>query len=235
MKPLSIQKINTLGKVGHVISVICIVLTCIALVACILGGIVLLAFPADFIETTVHGSVDFTIDLSTFVEDLSSISDTELQEVLSSEDLGSFSINGLEYAFAAASMDGGKLNLQAEGSSSMLTMGLVRGILVAAILSLGVLLACTFFVSGFCKSLSQCVTPFAEDVVKKLYQLAWVTLALPILSSLSESLSQSVMSGRLDIMLSIDPMEVILILSMFALSYIFRYGAQLQLESDETL
>ena len=43
------------------------------------------------------------------------------------------------------------------------------------------------------------------------------------------------MSGHLDIMLSIDLMEVILILSMFALSYIFRYGAQLQLESDETL
>ena len=72
-------------------------------------------------------------------------------------------------------------------------------------------------------------------MIRKMQQLAWALVCLPFASSIAESISTSIMTGRVSIGLHIDMMEVIVILAVFALTYIFKYGAVLQRESDETL
>ena len=72
-------------------------------------------------------------------------------------------------------------------------------------------------------------------MIRKMQQLAWALVCLPFASSIAESISESILLSSLRIGLHIDLMEVIVILAVFALTYIFKYGAVLQRESDETL
>ena len=59
--------------------------------------------------------------------------------------------------------------------------------------------------------------------------------AAVLLSGISENVIESALTGGKNMLFSVDLSTVLVILLIFALTYIFKYGAQLQTESDETL
>lgn len=236
MKPASIEKVNGLGKAGYILANIAKAFMIIGLIVLLIATIVMFAIPSDLVNIQMNAQADIGIDLGTLGITADQLNTEELNAALEEESVtGSLSIQGMELLLNGLSVDGTNITLSASGSAGMYGFSAIRIILIMALLTLGVYLVCTFFIAGFCKTLSQCKSPFEAEVVKKMQVLAWAMLALPFISSLTSSLSESALSGNIHIQLSIDLMEIILILAMFALSYIFSYGAQLQRESDETL
>ncbi|MBQ5325201.1 MAG: hypothetical protein J6J58_07115, partial [Oscillospiraceae bacterium] len=60
-------------------------------------------------------------------------------------------------------------------------------------------------------------------------------IPMALLQSVTDSITNSMMTGDIDIVLGIDLMTVILVILIFLLATIFKYGTMLQKESDETL
>lgn len=236
MKPASIERVNGLGKAGYIIANIVKALIIIGLSILLIATIVMFTIPSDLVSLQMNAQADIGIDLGVLGITADQLNTENLNAALAAENVsGSLSIQGMELLFNSLSVDGTNITLSASGSAGMHGFSAIRTILIMALITLAVYLVCTFFIAAFCKTLSQCKSPFEEEVVKKMQVLAWAMLALPFVSSLNSSLSESALSGNIHIQLSIDLMEIILILAMFALSYIFNYGAQLQRESDETL
>lgn len=236
MKPATIEKVNGLGKAGYILANITKVFLIIVLVALVLGTVVCFAIPTDLFTVRFDSQAAIDIDCGTLGITADQLDPDELNAAMAEENvMGSLTIQGMDIFFDGISVSGDTVTISGAGNATLYGIGMIRIILLMGLLSLAVYLVCTFFIAGFCKALSQCKTPFEAELVKKMQTLAWAMLALPFISSLTESLTESVLSGSIHIQLSIDLMEVILILAMFALSYIFKYGAQLQQESDETL
>lgn len=60
-------------------------------------------------------------------------------------------------------------------------------------------------------------------------------IPMAFVSSITNSVIQSISSNRIYLNWNVDLTVVIAILLVFAMAYIFKYGAMLQQESDETL
>lgn len=236
MKPASIEKINGLGKAAHIIANIIKVLTIIGIIGVVIGMIVCFAIPEDLFALNFSGSAAIDVNLDTLGVDLSGADQDALTEAMEEmEKDGTLTINSMEFAFSGIRTEGNRVIMDAVGGGTLFSAGSLRVIMICALLALIATLICMIFVCKFSKSLRDCTTPFDADLVLKMKQLAWAMLSLPVIHSLTESMANSITSGNVSIELSVDLAEVILILAMFALSYIFQYGAQLQQESDETL
>ena len=91
------------------------------------------------------------------------------------------------------------------------------------------------FAGKLCQAFRDCESPFEEKVVKQLNALAYSLLPWVVLGSLTESISESIFTNNFNLMIGVDLGMVLIILFIFVLAYIFKYGAVLQQESDETL
>lgn len=236
MKPASIEKINGLGKAAHIIATILKVFTIIGIVGVIIGMIVSFALPEDLIQINFTGSASVEVDISTLGFQISEADRSAMEEAFADHSAnGTLTINSMELAFQNIRTEGDRIILDAQGGGNIFSTASLRIILICALLALIATLVCMIFICKFSKSLKTCSTPFDPDLVRKMQQLAWAMLALPVINSMTQSIANSISSGNIQISLSIDLAEVILILAMFALSYIFKYGAHLQQQSDETL
>ena len=236
MSNTAIQKINSFGKAGNIIANICKVLVIIAIVAVILATIVMFALPKDLVQIRVDAHADVAVDYSLLGIDREQVETDEVKEALEEIQAdGNLSINGLEFALDGLSFEDGSILIGANGEVSDFDMGMIRFVLIFALVGLVLLAVIMHFVCAFTKALSQCQTPFEESVIRKMRNLGWAMLCMPLVSSFVNSVSTSITTGRLSLGLNIDMIEVILILAVFMLTYVFKYGAVLQQESDETL
>ena len=93
-----------------------------------------------------------------------------------------------------------------------------------------------FFVGALCKAFRYCESPFEENVIKKMQNLAISLIPWTIISSIAESFVTNLLNvGRFEFGIGVDFNVVLVIALIFVLVYIFKYGAVLQRESDETL
>lgn len=236
MKPATIEKINGLGKAAYIIATILKVLTIVGIVGVIIGMIVSFALPEDLLQVNFTGSASVEVDISTLGLQISETDRNAMEEAFANRnETGTLTLNSMELSFQGIRTEGDHIILDAQGGGNIFSTGSLRVILICALLALIATLVCMIFICKFSKSLKTCTTPFDPDLVHKMQQLAWAMLSLPVINSMTQSVANSISSGSIQISLSVDLGEVILILAMFALSYIFKYGAQLQLESDETL
>lgn len=233
MKPATIEKINGLGKAAYIIATIVKVLAIIAIVCILIGMIVCAALPKNLFRIDMTAAAAVEVDLGTLGVDLTDIPLEDIADTV--KESGTLSLNSMELSFDGIRKDGSRLIVNASGGGTVFSSGSLQIILIGALLAMIAALTVTVFVCSFCKSLKNCTTPFDPDLVRKMRNLAWAMLCLPVIKSLSESLASTITSGSIQFSLSVDLEQIILILALFALAYIFKYGAQLQLESDETL
>ncbi len=111
---------------------------------------------------------------------------------------------------------------------------LAWGLLVLAVL-LGITQVTLYFIGFLCKAFRDCESPFEENVIKKMQHLAYALIPWTVASSLVEIVINNIIRGNKGIALSVDFGVILVVLLVFLLAYIFKYGAILQQESDETL
>ena len=236
MENTSIKKINTAGKIGYVISILLIVCSIVAMVG--IGICIALTTVISDNDINIKMATTINIDSTgnflekinsfTFingVEDLNTLIENENEKIeLNDEDISEISIK---------ENDGGLL-LNAKTNEISISMKKITIALVSVFIYLGAVTVTLYMVKALMKSLKKCETPFAEDVIKNMTRFATSLVCVVILHMILGGVLSSVRSGS-KFELSIDLGSILLVAVIYVLITVFKYGAQLQHESDETL
>ena len=236
MKNEVISKINTIGKAGNIISKIAKIIMIIGLVGCIVGTVLLSFIPKDFVTFNMSGDAVITVNTDNMpLFEIIDFSD-EVHIDKNEGDLSvKWDINDVAYIVSELEQNGNIINMYAEAESYKIDISSFKWFLIPVIVFMISALVVVYFIGILCKKFQYCSTPFTEDIVKAIKNLAISIIPMALLQSVTDSITNSMMTGDIDIVLGIDLMTVILVILIFLLATIFKYGTMLQKESDETL
>lgn len=158
----------------------------------------------------------------------------ESGNVQNSGDLN-FSLNDDNYEVSSVVTDGNKINVEASVKDMEFSIRRLVYVVLAALVQTAVNLVVIFFIGSLCKAFRDCVSPFEDNIIKKMHNLEFSMIPMVFISTITDSVINKPFSEGLNISWSIDLTVIIAILIVFAIAYIFKYGAMLQQESDETL
>ena len=234
MKNSNIKKINTAGLVGYIISILLI----IGLIASMVGVAILTAGAIAISKDNINLKMATSININSTGNFLSK--------------LNSFiSINGVDDLNDLINNDGEKLddndiselNIKEENGglvidvkTNEITVNLKRIIiaLVLSFISLGAITVAVYWLKSLMKSLKNCETPFSEDIIKKMTRFANTLLVVVIFNMTTNGYWASIKSGSL-FRPSVNLEGYLFVSVIYILIVVFKYGAKLQQESDETL
>lgn len=233
MNNKGIEKIKTAGTIGYIASILLIV---VSITAMVFTGIVTagaVAVSGDNIEVNVSSDIDITSSgnflgkLNKFikldgVDDLSSLTENPSKAV----DGGEFS------DLKVTEKDGG---LVISAKSNEISFGMKRVIvaLVFTFLFLGAATVMLEMLKYLMKALKSCETPFCDSVIKWMTRFGYSLIPLVVIKSVCDAVWSSITGGEIDF--SLDLSSILIFAVVYVLIIIFKYGAQLQRESDETL
>ncbi len=232
-KETAIKKINKMGSIGRVISTILIVILILGDIAAVLGIAALAIIPDGLVS--VKGSTELRMDVNPAVAGGTadaSITDHILEG-------GHFSVGGFEFVKEKAQNDG-LISYVVNPYTSSIDIKNFISIVAATAGVITMALINFFFIRSLCNAFKNCTSPFEDNVVKKLRNLAFSLIPWTVLGSLTSILSGAafstfMMGSKQRFTVSIDLSMLLVVAIILMLSYIFKYGAVLQQESDETL
>lgn len=231
MKNENIRKINTLGKISRILLIIMRVACIIGIVACLVSSVVVpLTLPKDDVITaTGTASAQITVDdsIKFFVKsdivNIGGIKFSTMNKLQKYEE--EWSVLGTDVNVKVDETESnGKVvyditaDLDAKSPKSMIMticLACVAGAVFCAIMLIVVI-----FAGKLAKALETCNSPFEDNIIKSMRNFAFSLIPLAVVY---------LHDG------GIDMTAVVLIIAVIIFSYIFKYGAELQKESDETL
>ena len=232
MKAEIIAKVNQIGKAGLIITRICQVCLWIGVVACILSGIVLSFIPDDMIA--IHMEHKATVEVN-MPEIAGTLTENGKSNTTWGDVESSLKVDGMEYGVVDVRQTEKGVEIEADTDAYTIHFrSIANTVLLAAVYSV-VCLVVMHFVGVVCKKFKECETPFSDDIVTALRNLAISVIPMAVFSTLTESVMNSITTGNVNIVLGVDLSTVLMILLIILLYMIFRYGTMLQQESDETL
>lgn len=236
MKNSKVKKINTAGLIGYIISIILIVCTIVGMVAIGILTAGAATISKDNINVKVATNVDinstgnFLGKLNSFigidgVEDLSTLTQDAKEGIkLEDKDISELSVK---------EEDGG-FSINAKTNEITISMKKIIIALVLAFLFLGVVTYALYMVKALMKSLKNCETPFSEEVIENMTRFGTSLVCVVVLKILFGGFWSTLTTGlRYD--LNVDLSSILLVAVIYILITVFKYGAGLQQESDETL
>lgn len=242
MKNDVVLKVNKIGKAGVIITKIGKVFLWIGLVICLLTGLLLLALPDDFITIHMEGKAAVEVSFPAairesdfYVIEDDGVAELKWNDVTWGEIDSSLEVNGQEYGIVGMVKTENGYLMDAQSDSYTIKLTNFANVVLLSALLCAVALVTMHFVGNLCRLFQDCETPFTVEISDALKKLAIAIIPMAFFSNLSESVSNSIMSGKVNIVIGVDLMTVLLVLLVFMLSAIFNYGALLQQESDETL
>lgn len=232
MKENAIRKINKLGKVGVIVARIARILMIIGAVCLLVAGILLMVVPKDFINITINGNMKFDIDISQFYD--GEINEDEINKVIGED--GNIELeDGEEYVVSDVTIEDGVVHVNAEAENINYSLRDLAGTMFAGVLSMAAWIVVLVFVEKLCKAFRDCASPFEDTVIKCLTNFGYSMIPWAAVSTLSTQLATLFADGDIVIGGGIDLTYVFILLVILGLTFVFKYGAMLQKESDETL
>ena len=236
MKNETITKVNKIGNVGQIIATIGKVVIAIGAIACLVSGIILLAMPDDMLAIHVEGKAAVEINMPIMNGQLiMSTGDGPSVVVGSVSTNGSLELNGMEYGIVGMTPTETGFLVNAEADTYTLHLNQLTSVVFIAAVNCVAMWVVMHFVEKLCKIFKECETPFTEEVVQTLKKVAIALIPMAFMSNLTSSVTNSIMSGNVNIVIGVDMTTILLVLIIFMLAAIFSYGTVLQQESDETL
>ncbi len=230
-KSEAIVRINKIGKAGKIVATICKVFVIIGMVGVIIGMIAVASIPKDSITVSGAGTVNIHVD-----GDKLGVTGAESLE----QYFKKHGVSIQEEIDSAADIEVKDNQIDISGVSEETGKAFDIHSLVWPLVMLELLFASMLVViwfSGFLfRDFKTCESPFEEKIVKDLKNIAYAMIGLTVMSSFNQGLDFSLTDPDVyTVGFRIDFAMVIATLLVFALAYIFKYGAVLQQESDETL
>lgn len=237
MKETAIKKINKVGHISLIITKIARILLIIGLVGAIIGEVALWFLPNDLFKVQVGGETTVVVSKQAILKFTPSETDADvIKEIDDYIKSGTLKVDGDEYAFADFSVDNDSIIMNGGVQApAIITISNIRGAVGVAIAVITCSLILFKFLSALCKALSVCETPFDEVVSDKLTRFAYALLVYVVVKGVLTGIISSLFAGAVSIDFNIDLSAILLGLGIYGLTVIFKYGAILQRESDETL
>ncbi len=236
MKNSSIKRINTAGLIGYIVSIILIIGAIAGMV--IIGICTAGAFAVS--DNEINIKMDTNININSkgnFLSKLNSfvfIDGVEDLSTLTEDAKDGLELNDSEFSELTVKEDDGGINIKAKTNEITISM---KRIIIALILAFIFLVAVTvslYMVKALMKSLKECETPFSDEVIKKMSHFATSLVCVVVLNTIFGGFWSTLTAG-LKYRLSINLESILLVAVIYILITVFKYGAQLQRESDETL
>lgn len=238
MKTEAIKKINKMGEVGSILIVIAKVFCIIGFVGCLIGTICIGLLPKDFISFHAMGSGTIEVNMEAIGQSISAEDAALINSGKLIEDGNvqvKLDVNSAEYDFTEMYTEGNSFFLSSSQAINTISAHNLVYCVGIATISMAMTVVSLFFAGFLCKAFKNCNSPFEENVIKKMQMFAYSLIPWVILTSISNSMVNSLVSGKFNVNVSIDLSMLLVVLIILALAYIFKYGAVLQQESDETL
>jgi hypothetical protein len=230
MKEQAIKKINSIGKVCSVFALIGKILVGMGIVVTLLAAIVCFVMPEDFMVITLDTNMDVQVDVSEFGV---AAPKEELAE-MQAEIEASFVEDG-EGEVSEVILTEETVLVRGGVEDFSFTLRDVAWLMVLGMVALVMTFVTLIFIGGLCKAFCDCQSPFEDNVIKKMQYFAYSLIPWAIISTIANSITESITSNKPSFMFSIDLGIILVVLVVLVLVYIFKYGAILQQESDETL
>lgn len=217
------KKINTFGKVGKIITTILIVFMFIAEGALLVGTVVLAILPKDALTLSIKGEAEIVFDGSYF-----GLQDGDL--TIAPDGGMNIAIGNFD-GKATTVVNGNKLEAYAQ--SGLLTYNLLDAlkICVAGMIGIVAVLVVLFFLKALMKEFMTCDSPFCDGVVNKMRNFAISLIPAAVVGEISGAIIGKMFTNSLSLNLG----TVLFVILIFMLVMIFKYGAQLQKQYDETV
>ncbi len=219
MKNENVAKINKLGKISRIFINVLRVFVIIGLVVVPITGAMVMMIPNDSMKVTGSGSAQIIIEDDEFLESLLNI---DLEEA----DIdGNFF--GMDVKWLVNDEKDAENNrvISIEGELNEFTAKQIKFLALGSAFSVEIVLICILVALCFAKKLAialeNCSSPFEEEVLRRMKGFG---IALAVWAGVV------LLFGGIS---GIAAVFVVLIVLLFI--SIFKYGAQLQQESDETL
>ena len=233
------NKVNRIGKAGRIVSIILIVLLGIGAFSLLLAGGVCAVLPEDTVEVSFRPNADVLVGRSILGQEWSRIDEivAEAQEALTGK-------YGEVIQFEKT--DRGLLirldRLMEEGEVFRLRNAL--GAIWAGLVGIASAIVALVMFLKLSDAFRVCRSPFDEAVIRRMNIFAWTLIVCAVVGSFAGSAAQSAVMafqnagihvGAKNFGVSLDLSPIFAALIVFFLCMVFRYGAQLQKEADETL
>lgn len=236
MKNSNIKKINTAGLIGYIISIILIIGVIAGMV--VIGICTIAAFKVSNDDINVKVATNININSTgNFLEKLNSF--VKIEDIDDLTTLAETAKEGIKLGDSRLSElkvqeeDGG-LAIDAKTNEINISMKKIITALIFTFIYLGAVTVTLYMVKALMKSLKNCETPFAEDVIKNMTRFATSLVCVVILEIIFGGFWSSLASrGVYNFNINLE--SVLLVAVIYILITIFKYGAKLQQESDETL
>ncbi|MBR5420720.1 MAG: DUF2975 domain-containing protein [Lachnospiraceae bacterium] len=231
-KEMAVKKINTIGKVGNIIARIVRILLLIGFVGAVIGGITMLCIPDDLFRFDLSGEAKLDLNLKS--ADLSGRVSEAVEEAMKNADV---SIGNSRYATESVDInqDGTAVTFNMKGEGGLVTPKRVSVLLWMAAVYIVISYIMMFIIGNLCKALQSCRSPFEDGIIKSMQQLAWSLIPFALIDTTMSSVVANAFNSNISVSFGLDLTTILFILLIFGLAYIFKYGAILQTESDETL
>ena len=232
-------KVNRIGRAGRIVSIILIVLLSIGAFSLLLAGGVCAVLPEDTVEVSFRPNADVLVGRSILGQEWSRIDEivAEAQEALTGK-------YGEVIQFEKT--DRGLLirldRLMEEGEVFRLRNAL--GAIWAGLVGIASAIVALVMFLKLSDAFRVCRSPFDEAVIRRMNIFAWTLIVCAVVGSFAGSAAQSAVMafqnagihvGAKNFGVSLDLYPIFAALIVFFLCMVFRYGAQLQKEADETL
>ena len=242
MKEQAIQKINKIGKVSGIITVFCKIFVGLGIAILLLCSILCFCIPKDGVKSVREKINTIEINTEKFgtfltdeeIEQLKSDLENEMKVEIESGAVD-VTIDGEDFVPAAVERTEQGFKIIGLENEYDIDVHKVAWAFLALALLLGLTQVTLYFVGFLCNAFRDCKSPFEENVIKKMQNLAYCLIPWTVAASLSDIVKNNILLGNKSVALSLDFGVVLMVLVVFLLVYIFKYGAILQQESDETL
>ncbi len=234
MKENYIKKIRTLGKVGNIISIVLDVLVALAIVVTLIGATALVLLPEATFKMGMDTGMVISMDLSDYGVKFTEKEKSEIKDEIMSDE-AKVEIAGDEIEDYSVEVTDGGFIFNMKSDMYYFSLKDIGRLLYITVIYQAMTLVTLIMVGVLCRSFAKCESPFDKAVIKKMQILAWSLIPWAILGTGTDMLTEFVMTGKLNFVLNFNLGIVFVILLILVITYIFKYGAMLQQESDETL
>lgn len=231
------KKVNTVGKVGHILAVIAKIFLIAGMVCMILGIAVGVIFPRDAVQADLSGEVTVHVSEKLYKGKFPVIGSLEDPEDWN------IKIAGEDFDDVRIEKTDGGIDITGSMRGAVPVLGTLFKGCVLGLVYMTAVLVVFCFLDALMKEFRTCETPFSPGVVRKMSNFAWSLLPMGLLSGFSggevlpvrffsvNTFSVNGIGSEFTINISV----VLMILVVFALVQVFKYGAELQQQADETL
>ena len=244
MKELAIKKINRMGHAGVIITTISKILVILCSLLIIVLAIRLFCIPKSLLSITTYSNVDVTVDPSGMeIRQTETEQNNTLESIKKLMSDGSFSIitNGTTIPLdfipddEQLTADNTYLVFHNNSEPNTFTPHNLAWFLISVLPYLIMTWITLFFAGRLCNAFRYCESPFEKSITRKMSTFAYSLIPWVFFSTIVNTIGNFLLNGSPQFTIQINIGMIFIILIIFALVFIFKYGAVLQQESDETL